>query len=150
VEAIATIVGFALLLYALRRGAFELKVFVLFAFAVLALALVYPLAATPDHSQWEVLRVPGAGNRYYFLPTIAFLTVLLWIASNTTAPTLLRCVAGVLLLFLPCGIRRDWHYPPFVDFHFREYAARFDRAAPGTRMDIPINPEYWSMELTKR
>lgn len=39
---------------------------------------------------------------------------------------------------------------PFLDLHFREYAARFEEAAPGTRMEIPINPRNWSMELIKK
>jgi hypothetical protein len=44
---------------------------------------------------------------------------------------------------------RDYQYKPFQDLHFQEYAAEFTRAAPGTEMTIPLNPD-WYMKLTKR
>lgn len=151
-ESIATIVGLALLLYAVRRGPTELKLFVVFAFAVLALALIHPLAAAPNQTQWESLSVPGCGNRYYFLPMIAFFAALFWIVSNVTTPQSLRCCAGVLLLLLPFGIRRDWRYQPFVDLHFREYASEFESLPSGAKLVIPLNPvnsSHWAIEVSK-
>jgi hypothetical protein len=50
---------------------------------------------------------------------------------------------------MPIGIVRDWRYPPFLDFDFKEIAAVFDRAAPGTKFIISINP-HWQMQLTKK
>lgn len=150
VEVIATVVGLAVLLYALRYGQTELRLFVLFAFAVLALGLVSPLAGPPDHPQWEHLCVPGCGNRYYFLPMLAFLASLLWIASRRASPRALRYFAVALLLLLPIGIYQDWRYPPFQDLHFSQYAAQFEQAPAGTKIIIPINPSSgWSMELTR-
>jgi len=151
-EMIATTVGLAFLLYALRCAPTELKLFILFAFSVFALSLVHPLADTPDHLQWESLRIPGCGTRYYFLPMIAFLSALLWTISSAKTSLSVRWFAGVLLLLLPIGILRDWQYPGFADLHFREYASKFEGAPSGTRIVIPLNPidpAYWSMELTK-
>jgi hypothetical protein len=37
-----------------------------------------------------------------------------------------------------------------MDLGFREFAADFERAAPGTRITIPINPMNWEMQFTKR
>jgi hypothetical protein len=149
VEVLCTLVGFAFLLYALRYAPTELKFFILFAGAALALALLNPLAGPPDHAQWYWLCTPGCGNRYYFLLMLAFLATLIWVASRRAAPRILRSFALTLLLLLPVGIYRDWHYPPFVDFRFKEFAKAFERIPPGSRFIIPINPG-WLMELTKR
>ena len=146
---IITTVGLALLLYTLRYGPTELRLLILFAFAVLALCLARPLAGPPDQPQWFWLCEPGCGNRYYFLPMVAFLASLLWAASRKASPRLLRSCAIVILLMLPIGIYQDWSYTPFRNFHFQEYAAQFERAPSGTKFAIPINPD-WMMELTKR
>ena len=150
VEGIATVAGLAVLLYALRYGQMELRLFVLIAYAAFALGLVRPLAGLPDRPQWEWLCVPGCGNRYYFLPMLAFLASLLWIASRRASPMALRSIAVALLLLMPIGIYRDWKYPPFSDLHFSQYAAQFEKAPPGTKIVIPINPSaHWNLELTK-
>jgi hypothetical protein len=149
-EWIATVVGLAVLLYALRYGQMELKIFVLFAYAAFALGLARPLAGLPFRPQWEWLCVPGCGNRYYFLPMLAFLACLLWMATRKASPLAIRCFAVVLLLLMPIGIYRDWKYPPFADLHFPQYADQFEQASPGTTIIIPINPSPdWNMPLTK-
>jgi hypothetical protein len=150
VEAIATVVGLAVLLYALRYGQTELRLFVLLAYAALALGMVKPLAGLPTRPQWELLCIPGCGNRYYFLPMLAFLASLLWMACRKASPLAIRCFAIALLSLLPIGIHRDWKYPPFADLHFPQYADQFEQAPPGTTIVIPINPSPdWNMALTK-
>ena len=147
-EAIATGLGLAFLLYALRYAPAELKLFIAFSFCVFALSLAWPLAGAPDQPQWEWLRFPGTSNRYYYLPIMSFLAALLWIVDCAKSRTVRLCGA-VLLLVLPIGIRRDWRYPAFADMHFREYASQFHTVPSGTRIVIPINPPPWTMELTK-
>jgi len=148
-ETIAAAMGLAVLSYTLFRGPLRLKLLILFTFSVLALCLARPLAGTLEREQWDWLCVPGCGNRYYFLPMLAFLASLLWMASQSASPHVMRYFAVVLLLLLPIGIYRDWRYPAYKDYHFREYAEQFEHAPAGTKMIIPINPD-WSMELTKR
>jgi hypothetical protein len=147
-EAIATAVGLAVLLYALIYAPAELKFFIVFSFSVFALSLARPLAGSPDQPQWEWLRFPGTGNRYYFLPIVAFVAALVWLAVNGRTRTIRR-FGTVLLVLLAVGIRRDWRYPAFTDMHFREYASQFESSPSGTRMVIPINPPPWKMQLTK-
>jgi hypothetical protein len=153
VEFVAAAIGLAMVAYALYHAPLELRLFVLFAAAVLAMALKHPLAtmeAAPG--QWELLRIPGFGNRYYFFPMLAFFTCLVWIIgyspSGSRAP---RYAALAVLLLLPVGVIRDWHYKPFVDFQFERYVAEFERAEPGTKVVIPTNPIWttWTMELIK-
>jgi hypothetical protein len=148
VEVVATVLGLTVLLYALRYAPIELELFILFAFGVLALCLARPLAGTPDRPQWAWLCVPGCGNRYYFLPMLAFLAALLWMAAGAIHRKL-RYVGMALLLLLPIGVYQDWRYPAFKDLHFQDYAAQFERSPSGTKISIPINPD-WTMELTKR
>lgn len=149
-EAIAFVIGLAILFYALRYAPTEVKLFILFGFAVLSLSLAHPIPGLAPQPQWELLAFPGHGNRYYFLPSISFLVALAWIA--TSASKIPRRIAAVLLLMLPLGIVRDWRYPDFSDLHFQEYAARFEASPPGTKIAIPLNPvnaAHWTMELTK-
>ncbi len=86
VEVIAIAVGLGLLLYALRYGPTELRLFILFAAAVFALCLMRPLLAPPDQLQWDFLIRPGDGNRYFFLPMLAFLASLFWMVADTAVP----------------------------------------------------------------
>ena len=147
---IAFVIGLAILLYALRYAPAEVKLFILFGFAVLSLSLAHPIPGLAPQPQWELLAFPGHGNRYYFLPSVSFLVALTWIAnSGSKIPSR---IAGLLLLMLPLGIVRDWRYPDFADLHFKEYASRFEASPPGTKIEIPLNPvndRHWTMELTK-
>ena len=149
-ETFAFVIGVAILLYALKFAPAELRLFILFGFAILSLSLARPIPGTMPQPQWELMSFPGHGNRYYFLPSISFMAALLWIASS--APKIPRLIAGVLLLLLPIGIVRDWEYIPFTDLHFKEYASKFEASPPGTKIEIPLNPinaAHWTMELTK-
>lgn len=147
-EAALTTLGLAVVVYAFRHAPFELRLFILFAGAVLACALVNPLAGPPDRPQWDWLSVPGIGNRYYFLPMLTFLASLFWLATNNLS-TGVRCCAIALLLILPAGICLDWRYPAFDDFRFKEFVRVFNNQPPGATFPIPINPG-WFMVLTKR
>jgi len=140
--------GLFFLVYALCYAPIELKLFIMFASAVLALGLINPLAGTPDHPQWYWLCVPGCGNRYYFFPMLAFLGSLLWLVTHKLASPAVRHCALALFLFLPGGIVLDWRYPELYDPRFQQFAQQFQLAPPGTRIRIPVNPG-WLMELTK-
>ncbi len=151
VALISLFVGSFFVIYALRYAPLELKLFYLFAATVMALALRHPLASFAGHfQQWELMEIPGCGNRYYFFPMLAFLATPIWMLSSSTAKSRIpRCAALIVLLSLPIGIWRDWYFRPFPDMDFKKYAAQFERAAPGTQVTIPIHP-MWVMELTKR
>jgi len=149
-EIVALVIGFAITLYAFRRGPTALKVLLAFAAGAFTLALIRPVATTAGGmEQWAKLQVPGVGNRYYFFPMLAFFASLIWMAANA-APggKFARYAAIAVLALLPIGIVRDWRYKPFVDYNFKSFAADFERAAPGTTVSIPINPD-WQLVLIK-
>ena len=152
VEVVAMIVGLGVIAYAVRYGPLELRLFVMFAATVLTLALWSPLVdPSSQQPQWEILQLPGIGNRYYFFPGLAFLVCLFWIIG---APSPwrkgMRGLAYAILALLLIGIYSDWNYPRFKDFHFQQYAAQFERMGPGETIRIPLNPTGWSMELKKK
>jgi len=149
-EIIALVIGLVIVLHAFRRGPVALKVLLCFATVALTFALIRPVATTGGgFEQWEKLQVPGVGNRYYFFPMLAFYASLIWIATNTEQTTRLsRFVAVSMLALLSIGVVRDWRYKPFVDYNFKSFAAEFERAAPGSRVSIPINPD-WQLVLIK-
>jgi hypothetical protein len=150
-EVFAALVGFAIMAYSLRYGPLELKLFLLFAALVFASALWNPLIDPMNRNpQWELLQFPGLGNRYYYFPMLSFLSCLIWMVGDP-GPTrrIPRYLGLVILAVLPVGIYRDWRYPHFKEFHFREFAAEFERAAPGKEISIPLNPTGWQMQLVK-
>lgn len=149
-QILALVIGSAVLLYALWHGSLELRLFLLFAAAILIFALIRPVATTTGNlEQWQALAKPGVGNRYYFFPMLAFFAALVWLAVGSAGNTkVVRYVALALLALLPIGIVRDWKYKPFVDYDFKAYAADFERAKPGTTVSIPINPD-WQLVLVK-
>jgi hypothetical protein len=148
VAVIAAIVGTAVLAYTLWDSPVELKVFIAFCVAVLAMGLARPLAGPPGYPQWSYLCIPGRATRYYFFPMLAFFSSLFWIAGKTS-PKGLRYLAITLLAFSAFGIVHDWSYPAYVDLDFQHYAEQFEQAPVGTKITIPINPSM-NMEITKR
>jgi hypothetical protein len=75
---------------------------------------------------------------------------LLWLGWSKKQHRIGRLLGlGLLATMLAIGIPGDWTFPPFENDHFVPYANQFKKAAPGTKFDIPINPD-WMMELVKR
>ncbi|MGA7935160.1 MAG: hypothetical protein WCA35_16550, partial [Kovacikia sp.] len=136
------ILGVLAILYSLRKGPLELRLFIFYGTLIFGAALIS--ATVP----WNILALPGAATRYWFIPMLAFVALLVWLLSQKH-PLWLRRVAILMLAIMAMGIAADWHYPALVDLHFKEYAAQFERSPQGTKVAIPINPLGWSMELIK-
>jgi uncharacterized membrane protein len=92
--------------------------------------------------------IPGVGGRHWFIPTLAFVSVLVWLLRRPSSP-LSKKIATLAFAIMIIGIILDWRYPAFKDFNFREYAHQFESAPIGTQTTIPINPPGWAMVLTK-
>jgi hypothetical protein len=146
-EIIATAIGAAIVLYALRSGALELRLFILFSALIFTACLARPLAGGTGY-QWDIMLGAGNFGRYFFFPMLAFIAALVWIVQTAKARTL-RYVALAIVFLMPIGIFRDWRYRPLLDLDFKGFAAAFERASPGTRFVVSINPD-WEMYLTKK
>ena len=124
-----------------------MKLLLVFVSMVFIASLLSPAYYAPAGSTiWEwLLKIPG--NRYYFLPSVAFAWVLLWCARSGTA--ILKATASILLCVMSFGVVMDWRNPSIKDLHWKEYARAFEAAPPGMVMIIPENEPGWTIRLVK-
>ncbi|ARV57584.1 hypothetical protein BZZ01_02115 [Nostocales cyanobacterium HT-58-2] len=142
-----TVAGIALFVYCLLKAPLELRLFSVFAAGVFGVSLLSPVVSETI-PQWWILWRPGTGVRYWFIPMLAFVTILVWLLG-AKRPPLLRLTAKIALVTMLAGIIVDWRYPAFADLDFKNYSRQFVEAPIGTKVTIPINPPGWSMELIK-
>jgi hypothetical protein len=147
---LAACLGLALLGWALVRATFELQLFILFAGLILAGSLAHPRIGGST-TAWPAMAQFSGGGRYFVIPIIAILWTLIWLVA-THRPLVLRCAGALaLVLAVGLGVRADWEYPPYRDFHFAAYSAKFDRARPGQLVTIPENPGGgWKITIIKK
>lgn len=145
---LSLIVAIVVILYCARSAPVEIRLFFIYCFVILAAGLKSPLV--PLHltqPRWsELIQYP---SRYWFYPVLAYLFSILWCLAYARS-RVMRITAICLALVLVQGIFRDWRIPPLADSHFAEHAAAFERAAPGTHVIIPVNPDPWTMEVIKK
>ncbi|MCX6968777.1 MAG: hypothetical protein NTV93_01310 [Verrucomicrobia bacterium] len=131
---------------ALVHGPQIYRLFVLFASLQLAAALVSPQISMTE-PQWLSMTLPGCGGRYFFLPMLAWFASLVVLASMRWR--IARIIAIVLMALSVIGIFGDWNQHVSRQAGFEAAARAFDRADAGAQMTFPINPDGWSMTLTK-
>lgn len=141
------VAGSAAFLYCLLKAPLELRLFSIFAAGVFAMSLLSPVVSETV-PQWSLLWRPGTGVRYWFIPMLAFVTILTWLLG-ATRPRRLQLTAKIALVIMLAGIVVDWRYPTFADLNFKNYSRQFVEAPTGTKVSIPINPPGWFMELIK-
>jgi hypothetical protein len=148
IQWIALVGGIAVTGVAFRRGRQELVLFALFAAGILFGALLRPSTPTPA---WPILAsVPPNSQRYWMLAEIAWLAVLVSLAT-TAGPRLTRLVsAGVVTASLIVLIAGHWSFPSAPPSPYARQAAVFTHAPRGKRVTFLIDPPPWSMTLVKR
>lgn len=137
----------ALALLALLRGPLELKLLLVFAGLCLTLALIHPLIV-PSGPQWPPILVYGRAERYFLIPMVAVLMLLIWGISRLPGRIALAA-GGVLAVAFVAGVAIHPQYPALVDDHPAASAATLDAAPRGTVVEVQINPAGWSMSLRK-
>jgi hypothetical protein len=140
--------GGAALVYALLRAPVELRLLIVFYAMVLLAALFWPIPMMGEQKYWETLMAPGAHPRYFFPLTFALIATFLWMLSRKMV---FARIGGAiaLMLTLAVAIPFDWREPAFRDYHFSAYVQRYDEAAPGAPVQIPI-PPGWGMILHRK
>jgi hypothetical protein len=146
---IAFALAVAVVAVALWKGPFEIWLLAGFAALVYASSLWWPPTSVfTEQGYWGSMMFPPDGNRYFFLPAFVLVLSLVWMACSERVA--LRAVGVAALgVVLVMGVRLDWREPPLRDFEWPRYAAAYERAAPGERVQIP-NPPNYSFILTKR
>jgi hypothetical protein len=146
---VAALAGIAFVLRAAWvSDSFALRALLLFATLHLAAALSSPII-DGDRPKWELLQLPGAGQRYYYFATLAFLATI--VATLRWDPRrAMRIVAGVLLaVLLLAGVRTDWLMPAHPDLDWPGQVARFE-ASRRARVKLDILPPPFTMTLIRQ
>jgi hypothetical protein len=150
VAAITAIIGTVMIVYAFRKSQPELKLFIAYAYGVFLLALIFPMVSNTDVPEWESMLHPAGGNRYLFLPILAWIMALVWIYFRAQKFEYIKNFAAILLcLFAFIGIPLSWKITPFKDYHFADQARQFEKIPSGQSMNFKINP-CWNMTLIKK
>ncbi len=132
-----------------RSKRWELQLAVAFAAAVFALALVRPNTPPPA---WSFLATPGAATRYFFIPQVAVLAVLVWIAAEPWWLLIRIGAAALVAASIIVAVSSGWSYPRLEPAGFPHAAAAFERAPRGSVRVFPLNPPpvgIWTMTLRK-
>lgn len=153
--AATTVLGLAIISYALLKAPESIKYFTLFAGLNFFAGLLKPaIINVSEKSAWQML-FEANGIRYWFLPMIGFLVILFWGARKTV----FLPVRLISLFFLTCMVlftvktfRRpeNFRFPPYIDYHYQDEVKKFLELPKGEKMAIPINPSGWQMELIKK
>ena len=127
---------------ALQRGSRLLRQFCLFATPLLAAGLLRPATGSIQPA-WLLFSTPDLGDRYYVVPMLAWVGILLTLAADRNRS--LRILGVGLLAMVLLSIPGDLHFatalataPPTG---FDAAARRFAAAPAGTEMAFPLHPQ---------
>jgi hypothetical protein len=141
------ILATAILIFCLLRAGLELRLFVVYSFALYLASLHNPMISDTQ-PQWRVL-ADAPGLRYWFFPMLAFVWAAIWCVAQSRVQWP-RLIAGFGLVCMFVGITRDWKYPGFNSHNFPDYARRFESMPTGRAMVFPLYPDGWTMQLVKK
>lgn len=134
---------------ALASGPVALRLAVLAAGLLFAAAMSHPQISTSG-AQWPPMQTPGVGQRYYYVPMLAWLAVLFTLAGSRAWWR--RVLGAGPLLVLAIGLWSDWSIPPRPRTEFAAQVRAFEAAAPGTAVAFSFPPLFdrQPMVLVKR
>lgn len=146
---VAIMLSLMLLAYASFKSPLALRLFIFFSIIIFAASLLSPTTGAGAAGAWSVLYEKMDGVRYWLLPMLSFLAILIW-ALGQKEFFAMKFIAGLLLATMAIGIVVDFNHPAFTDFQFKTYANKFEASKKGTVTYIPINPPGWGMALVKK
>jgi hypothetical protein len=150
IAALVTLVCAGIGVFALLRAPWELRLFALVALAIAAAGLAEPLVSPSGH-QWEVMAVGRFGERYFWMAQVAFVVTILWAMSQLPRRWLRASGWALVGAAFVSGLIVTWQYAPFVDYHWPQEARTISTAAPGTHLQLPINPGGgWEVDVIEK
>jgi hypothetical protein len=149
-SALTFLLALPIVAYAAWRAPLPLKMFGLTALAVAASGLAAPLVSNTGNA-WAIMTVTRAGERYFLLAQVAWVITLLWAATRLPRPWMQRSALALCAVAFTSGLITAWRYQPFQDYHWAQEAREIMRAAPGTKLVLPIPPGGgWAVDITAR
>jgi hypothetical protein len=149
IGAAITLVCAGIGIFALLRAPWELRLVALVGLAIAAAGLAEPLVSAAGH-QWEIMAVTRGGERYFWMAQVAFVVTLLWALSQLPRPWLRASGWALAGAAFVSGLIVAWQYPAFADYHWPQEAQAITMAAPGTGLQLPINPNGWYVNVTAK
>lgn len=140
-------IGTGVLVYAFSRASLELRLFIVFAFLILAASLSKPLIGG-GLPQWQLLAIDRSA-RYWFFPMLAVLWSLLYCAAQKDDRRI-RIGACVTFAAMLHGMIHDHRYPPLPDRNFQIFLRNFEAAPSGTYVLLPDCPPGEVSSLRKK
>jgi len=147
IEILVLALGLLTAIYAFWKGARELKLFLLFAFLI-CVSIGRRLHCDTGWS-WQSLMSPDFAVRYWYIPRLAFLAVLVWLIGRAR-PQWVRIAGAAAVIALSLFAVTHWRYSTWPDYHWRYYAHLVERSPRGTTVWIPVNPPGWKFFLVAR
>lgn len=139
-------VGAAVIAYGALRGPTPLRALYVVAAGILAMTLASPGAVTLAD-----LGAGAGGMRYFYVPAVAWIITLVWLALRADWRWLRVLPILVLGYALLVAVPVDWRYPHLAPTRFAVVARQFDQAPRGTQMALPEEPgPPWAVNLIKR
>lgn len=141
------VTGALAMLYTFKKAGFYLRLFVGFCWLVLIATLISPAMG----GSWLV-QLQAVNDRYWFLPTLAFLISLVWLTNAKNVHIAFKylavlALASSVLIAVPASFR----YSPLPDKNFRSGAKEFNQLKSGENICIEVNPDNgWLTCLTKK
>lgn len=143
-----TFLALLLIVYALLKAPFQLKLFIFFSSLIFVSSLISPTGLPKDH-ELEFLSRSTTGMRYWLIPMLSFLVILFWGLSKKNL-LIIKIISAMFLMTVIYGVIVDFHHPKLIDYQLEKEIEKFENLSSGSRAFIPINPYGWEMELIKR
>jgi len=141
-------IGCILIAYSFWKAELGFKMFWLFSGFVLAASLILP-AASNTIPQWQIMVTPGLAGRYWFIPIIAWISLIFWMVQGRNKK-LIRTIGLFGLTFLAIGIILDFHIPAWTNHNFPNQVRMFSTVPVGTNFIFQLEPTGWIMNLHKK
>lgn len=141
--------GMCLIAYAFIRGPIWLKYAITFGVLSIA-AMLVSVQDVSGLSVWQGLTNPTGGQRYWYIPIVVWLMVLIWAAFKAKFKLVQGIAIALLIIFLYVGVYQGWQMKPQPDTHFRATASKFNSLPKGQWITFPINPPGWTVTVQKK
>ncbi len=145
---VITILGLSILTYTVVTAPQPLKLFVLYTYLML-IGCFYRSFVTADLRSFISLAEPYNAIRYYFLPSLAYITSIGFIINKIKFKNISLILKMLFLIAVCCGINKDFFLPKQTYIDYPKLIDSFIKQKNYTKVKIPINPDCWDMTLIK-
>jgi len=129
---------------ALAIASAEMRLLLTFGLLVLAGTLI------ASRTTWAQMLHPYYGERYWFIPMLAWLLALTLLAARRRARLVGPACAAAIVLFAVLAAPAGWLYPSLPNPHFQRSVLELESARPGQSVDFGAEDPGWRFQLTRK